>query len=236
MGVNQLGGLMTVLDFAPSGVKCHPPLPRCWAQHPWVLQSFASSFLTHRGMPWSLLTRDSQTRRQEVRGVPQVSRPRSGTLLCGSRSGLRAQPMPARATWSETQYEKSHLPCLSLPHLPLLQPACCQSCGALLPSLVTSILNAESQAQEMKRISLRGTCAIFQPLPPPPLPRLHPPCPSFPWLVVARGHWCWQGTAGFLAGFPGQPARLFRAHSCFPEAGSAEQETGCLGRLTVSKH
>lgn len=63
-----------------------------------------------------------------------------------------------------------------------------------------------------------------------------PPCPSFPWLVAARGRWCWQGAAGCLAGSPGQAARLFRAHSRFPEAGSAEQETGCLGSLTVSKH
>lgn len=174
---------MLDLHFAPLGVKCHLPLSRCWAQHPLVLQSFDSSFLTHRRMAWSLLTTDSQIRGREVRGVPQVPWPRSDTLLCASRSGLQAQLMPARATWSETQYEKSHTccsPCLSPPHLPLLQPACCQSCGALLPSPVTSILNAESQAQEMKRISLRGTCAIFQPLPLPPLPLLHPPCPSFP--------------------------------------------------------
>lgn len=106
----------------------------------------------------------------------------------------------------------------------------------LTPTLVTSILGAESHAQEMKRFSIRGTCAIFWPLLLPSLPLLHPLCPTFPRLVMARDCCSWQGAACCLAASPNQPARLLRAQSCFLEGGSAKQETGCLGSLTVSKH
>lgn len=136
-------------------------------------------------------------------------------------------------------YEKSLVGwcmCLSLPHLPQLQPSCCWSHGVLPPSAVAPVLNAESEVQKAKRLSPREPVQFSSLSLRSHFLALHPPCPSFPWLVVARGGWCWQAAAGCLAGSPGQPARLFRAHSCFPGAGSAEQETGCLGSLTVSKH
>lgn len=91
---------LALCSFVPPAIAqvlgCPQPVSLALAlQHPLVLQPFASSFLTHRGMPQSLLTKRGQNRGQEARGAPRVSRPRPVTLSLASRSGPRAQPMPA---------------------------------------------------------------------------------------------------------------------------------------------
>lgn len=162
--------------------------------------------------------------------------PGPGCLHCHLQAALVSEPGQCQQPPSPEQdcpspkhtYEKSQgdcSGCLSLPHLPLLQP----------PMLLPSITNVESGSGNEKALPKRDL-SNFPASPSTAASPSPSPCPSFPWLMAAKGRWCWQGAAACLAGSPGQPARLFRPHSHFPEAGSAEQETGCLGSLTVSKH